>query len=47
MDFLVFYKWSVDFRNSPGNAPLLITSLIDMFLKLGSTGDHALYDPSL
>lgn len=37
MDFLIIYKWTVDWGFYPANAPSIITTMINMPLHLGQT----------
>lgn len=43
MDFMIIYKWCLDWSNNSGDAPSLIQTMIHMFLNPGSI-DHALYE---
>jgi len=47
MDFLIFYKWGTDWRGNSAKAPSIITTMINMPLKLGSTDGTPLYNSSL
>ena len=44
MDFMIFYKWTVNYANRTNDAPSIITLLINMPLKLGAPGGPALYN---
>lgn len=37
MDFLIIYKWNVDWGYNNPNAPSIITTMINLPLKLGGT----------
>lgn len=37
MDFLIIYKWTVDWGLFPANAPSIITTMINLPLNLGRT----------
>jgi len=37
MDFLIVYKWTVDWTGNTANAPSIITTMINLPLKLGKT----------
>ena len=37
MDFLIVYKWTVDWTSNTANAPSIITTMINLPLKLGKT----------
>jgi V-type H+-transporting ATPase subunit a len=37
MDFLIVYKWTVDWTDNTANAPSIITTMINLPLKLGKT----------
>ena len=37
MDFLIVYKWTVDWSGNTANAPSIITTMINLPLKLGKT----------
>ena len=41
MDYLIFAKWSIDYLkpNSPPLMPSIITTLIDMALKVGGVSE--------
>lgn len=39
MDFLIFYKWTVDWTGNTANAPSIITTMINLPLGLGKTQD--------
>lgn len=47
MDFLIFYKWGSDWRSNSSKSPSIITTMINMPLKLGSTDGTPLYNSSL
>lgn len=40
------YKWTVDYTQNTGDAPGIINTMINMFLKMGSTDGKPLYDES-
>lgn len=37
MDFLIVYKWTVDWEDRTDMAPSIITTMINLPLKLGQT----------
>ena len=39
MDFLIFFKWTVDWTGNTANAPSIITTMINLPLGLGQTQD--------
>lgn len=39
MDFMIIYKMAIDWTKSDQQAPNLITTLMDMFLKIGGVKD--------
>lgn len=45
MDFLIFYKWSSDFRGEASkDAPSIINQMINLPLKVGSTEGYPLWE---
>ena len=45
MDFLIIYKWTIDYSADTSIAPSIITTMINMPLKLGKTVFFILYRP--